>query len=182
MERDSQKKGTLARVNVIDIILSIALALGFIRGFSKGFVVEVASLGALFLGLLGAIRFSGLVVVWVERYYDWNPLAVQLGSYFVVFLVIVYAISILAKALTKIISKASLGLFNKFLGAFFGVLKWSVLMSVGLFFLGKLNTWITIIDSEMIEGSILYEPITQLGDYLFSWGSQWSDELSDDLI
>lgn len=182
MERDSQKKSTFVRVNVIDIILSIALAFGFIRGFSKGFVVEVASLGALFLGLLGAIRFSDFVIQWVERFFDWNPLAVQLGSYFVIFIIIVYAISILAKALTKIISKASLGLFNKFLGAFFGVLKWSILMSVALFFLVKLNTWVTIIDSEMIEGSILYEPITELGDYLFSWGNQLSKELPDDLI
>jgi membrane protein required for colicin V production len=99
-----------------------------------------------------------------------------------VFIIIVYAISVLARALTKIISKASLGLFNKFLGAFFGVLKWAILISVALFFLGKLNTWVTIIDTEMMENSILYEPITELGEYLFSWGSEISKELPDELI
>jgi membrane protein required for colicin V production len=88
----------------------------------------------------------------------------------------------LARALTKIISKASLGLFNKFLGAFFGVLKWAILMSVALFFLRKLNTWVTIIDTEMMENSVLYEPITELGEYLFSWGSEISKELPDELI
>ena len=48
-------------MNTIDIILAIALGFGFIKGFYKGFIVEVASLGALFLGLLGAVEFSGFI-------------------------------------------------------------------------------------------------------------------------
>ena len=96
---------------------------------------------------------------------------------FNVFVIIVYGISVLAKTLTKIISKASLGLLNKFLGAFFGTLKWAIFLSVALFFLEKLNTWITIINTEMMESSILYEPITELGEYLFSWGSELSKEV-----
>ena len=31
---------------------------GLIKGFFKGLIIEVASLGALFLGLLGAVKFS----------------------------------------------------------------------------------------------------------------------------
>ena len=75
-----------------------------------------------------------------------------------------------------------MGLFNKFLGAFFGLVKWAILMSVTLFFLGKLNTWVTIIDEEMIDTSLLYKPITELGEYLFSWGSELSKELPEELI
>jgi len=169
-------------VNVIDIILAIALGFGFIKGFFKGFIVEIASLAALFLGLQGAVRFSGFVSDLLNEFFDWNPVAVQTGSYLIVFIIIVYLISVLAKALTKIISKASLGLFNKFLGALFGVLKWAILTSVALFFLGKLNTWVTIIDAKTIESSILYQPITELGEYLFSWGSELSKELPEELI
>ena len=169
-------------MNVIDIILAIALGFGFIKGFFKGFIVEIASLAALFLGLLGAVRFSGFVSDLLNEFFDWNPVAVQTGSYLIVFIIIVYLISVLAKALTKIISKASLGLFNKFLGALFGVLKWAILMSVALFFLGKLNTWVMIIDAKTIESSILYQPITELGEYLFSWGSELSKELPEELI
>ena len=153
-----------------------------IRDSSKGLIVEVASLGALFLGLSGAVKFSRFIADVFEGVFDWNPLAIQTISYLIVFIVIVYAVSLVAKALTKLISKASLGLFNKFLGAFFGVLKWSILISVALFFLGKLNTWVTIIDEEMIEFSLLYGPITELGEYLFSLGSELSKELPEDLI
>jgi membrane protein required for colicin V production len=68
------------------------------------------------------------------------------------------------------------------LGALFGLLKWAILMSVVFFFVVKLNTWITIIDVEMMENSILYQPITKLGEYLFSWGSEISKELPEDFI
>ena len=169
-------------MNTIDIILAVALGFGFIKGFFKGFIIEVASLGALFLGLLGAVKFSGFFADLLNEFFDWSPLAVQTASYLIIFIIIVYDLSVLAKTLTKIISRASLGLLNKFLGAFFGVFKWAIFMSVALFFLEKLNTWITIINTEMIESSILYEPITELGEYLFSWGSEFSKEVPRDLI
>ena len=163
-------------MNGIDIILAIALGFGFVKGFYKGLIVEVASLGALFLGLLGVVKFSSFISDLLNEFFDWSPVAVQAGSYLIVFIIIVYGISVLGRALTKIISKASLGLFNKFLGALFGVLKWAILVSVALFFLGKLNTWVTIIDTEMMESSILYQPITELGEYLFNWGSELTKE------
>ena len=169
-------------MNTIDIILAIALGFGFIKGFFKGFIIEVASLGALFLGLLGAVKFSDFFADLLNEFFNWSRLAVQTASYLIIFIIIVYGLSVLAKTLTKIISKASLGLLNKFLGAFFGAFKWAIFMSVALFFLEKLNTWVTIINTEMIESSILYEPITELGEYLFSWGSEFSKEVPRDLI
>ena len=45
-------------MNTLDIILSALLLYGLIRGFIKGFFVEVTSLVALAIGLYGAIHFS----------------------------------------------------------------------------------------------------------------------------
>ena len=81
-----------------------------------------------------------LVVVLIEGYFDWNPAAIQASAYFLVFIIIVFGISLLAKALTKVISLAALGLFNRFLGALFGVIKWGVFLCVAFFLIGKLNT------------------------------------------
>lgn len=169
-------------MNVFDIIVTLALGFGFFKGFKKGFVVEVASLGALFLGILGAVKFSSFVAQQIKGFFDWNPIAIKIISYLLVFILIVYGVSVLAKGLTKILSQASLGLFNKFLGSVFGVLKWAVLTSFVLFFIIKINQWITIIDQEMISQSILYGPITELGEYLFNWGNKFTEELPNDLI
>ena len=107
---------------------------------------------------------------------------IQIISFLVVFIVIVYSISLLAKGVTKILSQASLGLFNKFLGSIFGTLKWAIISSVILFFASKINQWITIMDQEMINKSFLYAPIIELGEYLFNWGSVLKDEFPNDLI
>ena len=169
-------------MNVVDIIIAIGLAFGFFRGFSKGFIVEIASLFALFLGLFGALKFSPLVVVLIEGYFDWNPAAIRASAYFLVFIIIVFGISLLAKALTKVISLAALGLFNRFLGALFGVIKWGILLCGAFFFIGKLNNWITVVDPKYFEDSLLYEPILKLGEFLFNWGSGMSDEIPEKFI
>ena len=169
-------------MNVFDIIVSLALGFGFFKGLKNGLIVEVASLGALFLGILGAVKFSNFVALQIKGFFDWNPMAIKIISYLLVFILIVYGVSVLAKGLTKILSQASLGLFNKFLGSVFGVLKWAVLTSFVLFFIIKINQWITIIDQEMINESILYGPITELGEYLFNWGNKFTEELPNDLI
>ena len=171
-----------SNVNVFDIIVSLALGFGFFKGFKRGLVVEVASLGALFLGILGAVKFSSFVAQQIKGFFDWNPMAIKIISYLFIFILIVYGVSVLAKGLTKILSQASLGLFNKFLGSVFGVLKWAVLTSVVLFFIIKINQWITIIDQEMINQSILYGPITELGEYLFNWGNKFTEEIPNDII
>ena len=90
--------------------------------------------------------------------------------------------SFLAKVLTKILSQASLGLINKFLGSIFGILKWAILTSVVLFFIIKINQWIPIIDQEMISNSVLFDPVTNLGEYLFNWGSKITEALPADLL
>ena len=50
-------------INPIDLILGLLLGFGFIQGFRKGFLVEVASLAALLLGLWNGDRTDCYVVV-----------------------------------------------------------------------------------------------------------------------
>ena len=69
-------------MNTIDVILTIALSFGFLKGFYKGFIVEVASIGALFLGLMGAVKFPDFIAKLLNNFFDWDPLAVKIGSYF----------------------------------------------------------------------------------------------------
>ena len=45
-------------MNYIDIILAIPLVWAVYRGFTKGFIIEIASLIAMVLGVYGAIHFS----------------------------------------------------------------------------------------------------------------------------
>ena len=48
-------------MNYIDIVIGGLVLYGAVKGFSKGLIVEAASLIALFLGLVGALLFSSSV-------------------------------------------------------------------------------------------------------------------------
>ena len=106
-------------INPIDLILGLLLGYGFIQGFRKGFLVEVASLAALLLGLWGAFLFADWVQSLMSSYFTINPILSNAMAYFIVFVGIVVAISWVAKVITKVINLVSLGLFNRFLGSIF---------------------------------------------------------------
>ena len=53
-------------MNTIDLVFAILLLWAAYRGYSKGFIVQLATLAALLLGILGAVMFSdftsGLII------------------------------------------------------------------------------------------------------------------------
>ena len=59
-------------MNILDVIIVALLVFAFVRGFVKGFFVEVASLVALVGGIWGAIHFSYFAVALLEDYVDWD--------------------------------------------------------------------------------------------------------------
>ena len=54
-------------MNYIDLVLGIILIIAAIQGFRKGFIVELASLAALVLGIWGAIKFSDWTAAFITR-------------------------------------------------------------------------------------------------------------------
>lgn len=166
-----EKFPTLPRMinNPIDLILGCALAYGAIQGFRKGLLVELASMAALVLGLWGAFLLADWAKEILQDHLALNPAMLTAASYLVVFIGIVLSISILAKALTKIISLAALGLVNRLLGSAFGVLKMGLILSALLIIVHRINFLITFIEPEWLASSFLYEPVRELGSFIFDW-------------
>ena len=155
--------------NPIDLILGCALAYGAIQGFRKGLLVELASMAALVLGLWGAFLLADWAKEILQNHVTLNPAMLTAASYLVVFVGIVLSISILAKALTKIISLAALGLVNRLLGSAFGMLKMGLILSALLIIVHRINFLITFIEPEWLASSYLYEPVRDLGSFIFDW-------------
>ena len=83
------------------------------------------------------------------------------------FIIIVVAISLAGKALTKLADFAALGLLNKILGGVFGLLKIGLILSIVLLVFTGFNRSIPIIDKEDLDESVLYEPVRTLAPTLF---------------
>ncbi len=149
-------------MNYLDIILAVLLILGLFRGLKNGLFVELASLIGLVAGIYGAVHFSYYAADFLQNKTDWDPNTVNLAAFAVTFLIIVIAISMLARLLTQIAKLAFLGLVNRLTGALFGLLKTAFILSVLLMFMEALSTKNLILDPEVIQESLIYpyiEPI-----------------------
>jgi len=147
---------------VIDIVLGALILFGLIRGLMKGLFVEVASLVALIAGIYGAIHFSNFAAEFLMEHVDWNEKTINITAFAITFVIIVLAISLAGKALTKLADFAALGFLNKLLGGVFGGLKIALILSIVLLLFTKLNKTIPFVSDEELESSVLYEPVKSL--------------------
>ncbi|ALJ05729.1 colicin V production protein [Pseudalgibacter alginicilyticus] len=154
-------------MSVLDIILCVLVLLGLVRGFMKGFFVEVASLIALVAGVYGAIHFSVFAEEFLINKVDWNEKTINIIAFAITFIVIVLVIGLAGKALTKLADFAALGIINKLLGSVFGALKTTLILSVLLIIFEKANNTLVFVNDENLEDSALYKPIKSIVPMLF---------------
>lgn len=154
-------------MNVFDIVIAAILIFVFVRGFSKGFFVEVASLIALIGGVYGAIHFSYFAADILENRVDWNENYIALTAFAITFVAIVVAVSFLGKVFTKIADFAALGLVNKVLGGVFSLLKSVLILSVIFVFFSRVNGTIPFVGKETLDNSILYTPVKKVVPTIF---------------
>ena len=146
-------------MNTVDIILSLVLLYGLVRGFFRGLLAELASLVGIIAGIYGAVHFSQFLGDILSSQVDWQPRYVNLISFAITFIIIVFLVSLAGKMLTKVAAFAALGVVNKLLGGVFGLLKSAFVASVIIMFFKATNERIEIIEDRTLEESILYEPV-----------------------
>ena len=156
-------------MNVLDIIVLSCLSYGLIRGLIKGFVVEIAGVIALFVGVLGAFKFASSFANFIDHHIDLDPKIIQGVSFLLLFVAIVYGISILAKMLTKTLQLVALGFLNRLVGGLFGLIKWTVLLCALLLAFDQIESVITILPQSFTERSITYPFLADLSNFLFDW-------------
>ena len=146
-------------MNSIDYILLIPLLYGLYRGFTKGLIIELASLLALTLGIYGALHLSSFTFDFLSDYVEIKTVYLQLASYGLTFLIIVMVISLTGKALTMLIKLVALGFINRMMGAIFGSIKVLLILSVFILFFDRFNKQFGMVKDEVLNASLMYNPI-----------------------
>jgi len=155
-------------VSFIDIVLGLLLLYGLFKGVQNGLLVELASIVALVAGLYGAIHFSYIVGNYMASHWDWNERTMSLLSFIITFFIIVIVVVMAGKLLTKIAEFAMLGLLNKIAGGLFGILKVAIILGALLIFMESVNKNLRLINADTKSESVLYDPIRNIGDLVFS--------------
>jgi len=117
----------------LDFIILTIVALLVINGVRKGFIISLASLIALALGIYIAINFSnyldGVLIENLNPSRKWLPIL----SFTITFLVVVIVVMIIAKALEKVVDLVGMGILNHIFGGIFGLIKGILFVSVLVF-------------------------------------------------
>ena len=143
-------------MNYLDIIITVSLLYGLIKGFSNGLVKEVTSLSALFIGVYVALNFSEFLepkfIDVLDGYQQFVPV-LAFGILFLVSVLCIKSLGIVVDKLTKVLA---LGVFSKIFGGVFGFLKVVVIFSFLLFVI----TDYKLVDKQTKEDSVLFGPLT----------------------
>lgn len=165
-------------MNYIDLVIGIILILSAIQGFRKGFIVEVASLAALVLGIWGAIKFSDWTAGFITETFGYSSKYMVTISFLVTFVVIVVIIHILGKVLDNVVKAVALGFLNRLAGIIFGVLKTAVILSILLLLFDVVDENVHILPTTQKAESKIYQPMKQLVPTLFPFIKLWN--ITDD--
>lgn len=169
-------------MNYLDIIMGSLILFGAVKGFFKGFVIEAASIVALIAGILGALLFSSTIGDILSTYFNFETIPPTGIIFALIFIVIIISINLLAKLLTKFIKMAALGLINRIFGTLFGGLKFAITLSALLLLLDQFSFLFQYFDTIILEESILYDPIKNLGEILFKWLLDRKELLPQELV
>ncbi|MGG7034864.1 MAG: CvpA family protein [Flavobacterium sp.] len=150
-------------MSFFDIVLGGLLAFGFIRGLKNGFFLELSSFVAWFIGLIIAAKFSNYTKIFLSEYVSWNPKKIEFAAFILTFVLVVLAISFLAKFITSISNFVGLGIINKLAGSIIGTLKIALILSVFLSYFEKINFNNVLANKQTLDKSLFFNPIQKTG-------------------
>ena len=157
------------QINLLDIIILIPLLLFAWQGYRKGFIVEVATLAALLLGIYFALYFSDYAATLLVKYFTIDEQYLAAVSFIVTFIVVVIAVIAIGKIVQKFIDLLLLGFLNKLAGAVFGLLKGALLISILLVIINYFDPGQNLIKKEQKEQSVFYQPVASIAPWPYSW-------------
>lgn len=153
-------------MNYIDIILCIPLVWGLYKGFTKGLIIEAATLVAFGLGVWGGIHFSDYIALKIKETFDWQSPYLPVVSFAITFLAIIIVVFLIAKLIQRAVDGMALSAINKIGGAIVGTLKFALIMSVVIFVMDAIEQSYPIISFKSKEESLLYKPVGKIAPTL----------------
>jgi len=169
-------------MNWIDFVIVVLLVFGLARGFTDGFVKELASLLALILGIWGAIKFSAFTAERLYDYFDMTGRYVGIISFLITFIIIVIIIHFIGILVDNLVKTLSLGFLNRLLGMVFGVFKTALILSVIFVVFNAIDARHKFLPGETIEQSKFYSPIADIAPMLFPLIGEGSFDKSFDRL
>ena len=151
-------------MNWIDILVLIPLCWYAYRGFRNGFLMEIVSLAALFLGLFVSYKFSDLIALWITGTTLAKPI-----SFSLCFILTIVLVNLLGRILKRVLKPVLSEFLDKALGILFGILKVVLVAGVLFYFIDTVDKKEIVFKHEVKEASIAYKHLSPVMSHILEW-------------
>ena len=154
-------------MNSIDIIILIILGFFCIKGFFRGFIMEIFTLIGLLLAYVIALREMNSLASLIDSLFHLPPLIANVLSFTFIFILVVLLCRLLAGALRKLTRWTFLGWIDRGGGIMFGLFKGALVASL----LALLVSLVPISDELEREknDSFLFRPVRSVAPAVFNF-------------
>lgn len=154
-------------MNIFDIVFLVIFIWAAYKGFSKGLIIQAASLAALLLGIIGAIKFSGYTAFVLTKKFNVTGEYLQLTAFAITFVIIVIAVHLVARLTEKFVKAVALDFVNRILGLLFSTIKIAFIVSIVLVIINTIDYKTPFLPKDSVNKSLLYKPLSSLAPMLF---------------
>ncbi len=156
-------------MNIFDLVFLVIFLWAAYKGFSKGLIIQAASLAALLIGIFGAIKFSGYTAFVLTRKFNVTGEYLQLTAFAITFVIIVIAVHIIARVTEKLVKAVALDFVNRILGLLFSTIKIAFIISIILVIINIIDYRTPFLPRDKVNKSLLYRPLSSLAPMLFPY-------------
>lgn len=146
-------------MTALDILLLLPLGIGAVKGFRRGLVLEVVSLLAFVLAVVGGLSLLSAAVPLVRHYVGSAFGMLPLVSFALVFVAIMWGVHLLGGLLRTAVHLTPLGLLDNLLGGAAGVIKW--LLGLSLLLHGTRLAGLPLLSPTLVADSLVLPVVQQ---------------------
>jgi membrane protein required for colicin V production len=148
-------------VSYLDLILLIPIGIAIWRGWKNGFVMEVFSVLALFVGVYLAVHLSDGMTSLLRTKMDVQAEDLPVFSFILILLIVGVGLYFLGKVITSQVKSGGGDKLNSSAGAFFSLTRYLLILSITFLFFNALDAKYDILPEKQKENSFIYKPIYQ---------------------
>lgn len=146
-------------MNTLDIVILAVTALFTLLGLKKGFIISLATLGGLFLGIYVALHFSNFFSGIIAKTFHPSSAWLPALSFSLTFLAVLIGVYIIGKMVEKAVDMTGMGIINHIAGAILGLAKGVILLSVVFYLITISDPGEKMISHQAKSGSLFYSPV-----------------------
>jgi membrane protein required for colicin V production len=144
---------------ILDLIAAVIITYLFYRGYNKGLLKTVVDTLSIVVGIVIALKFSPLVIGYLQKAININPALEFILGFIIVFFAVMLLLRFIADKIEDLLEAIKINFINQIAG---GVL----MAAFGAFIIGSillLMTNLKIINQEYAAQSTLFEYLTAVG-------------------